>query len=389
MGTVGYMSPEQAQGKAVDQRSDIFSFGCILYEAATGKRAFEGDSAIDTLHKIIYSTPAPVTDLNPDLPADLQRIIRRCLAKEPEKRYQTIRDVANDLDDLQSEFDMESLSGRTIPPASATSEVSRYTQASNRSVNCAATERPTSSAEYLVSQIINHKGVVAAGVIVLLAVIAYGYWYSMNRASGSSDVITSLAVMPFVNASGNADAEYLLYRYDLAVDRAIEIEPTLADIRNNLAACLVASGRVDEGIDVLKQTIAKDPTFAWLHSHISYIYRLKGDHATSVEERARSAELLDQAENAKRMRDTFAREGWTAYVRELLQQDWGSLGTSPTRRASFLAELGEKEEAMASLIHGAERGDWWLFSIKYDPAFDTLRDDARFQQLLKKFEPPQ
>ena len=91
MGTVGYMSPEQAQGKPVDQRSDIFSFGCILYEAATGRRPFEGDSAIDTLHKIIYSTAAPITDFNPSLPADLQRIIRRCLAKEPDKRYQTIK----------------------------------------------------------------------------------------------------------------------------------------------------------------------------------------------------------------------------------------------------------------------------------------------------------
>src|SRR5262249_13223406 len=78
LGTVGYMSPEQAQGKAVDQRSDIFSFGCILYEAATGRRPFEGDSALDTLHKIIYATAIPVADINPAAPLDLQRIIRRC-----------------------------------------------------------------------------------------------------------------------------------------------------------------------------------------------------------------------------------------------------------------------------------------------------------------------
>src|SRR5262249_23132683 len=66
MGTVGYISPEQAQGKPVDQRSDIFSFGCILYEVATGRRPFEGDSAIDTLHKIIHTAALPVTDFNPD-----------------------------------------------------------------------------------------------------------------------------------------------------------------------------------------------------------------------------------------------------------------------------------------------------------------------------------
>ena len=212
MGTVGYMAPEQAQGKPVDQRSDIFSFGCILYEAATGQRAFEGDSAIDTLHKIIYSTPAPVTDINPALPADLQRIIRRCLAKEPEKRYQTIRDAANDLDDLQREIDVDSIGGRTIPPASSTGEDSRATQASNsryNTSNSAVQQTSTSSAEYLVSQIGNHKREVAGGLLVLIALTAFGYWYSIKRTEGSSEAISSLAVMPFVNASGNADAEYL------------------------------------------------------------------------------------------------------------------------------------------------------------------------------------
>jgi hypothetical protein len=115
---------------------------------------------------------------------------------------------------------------------------------------------------------------------------------------------------------------------------------------------------------------------------------MKGDHAASVEQRARAAELLDQPENAKRLRETFARDGWRAYVRELLRQNWGSLGTSLTRKASFLAELGEKEEAMANLTSAAAYGDWWLFSIKYDPAFDSLRGDPRFQELLKKFSPP-
>jgi len=91
LGTVGYMSPEQAQGTIVDQRSDIVSFGCILFEAATRRRAFEGDSFVDTLHKIIYAAAPSINDLNPSAPAYLQRIVRRCLAKDPEKRYQTIR----------------------------------------------------------------------------------------------------------------------------------------------------------------------------------------------------------------------------------------------------------------------------------------------------------
>ncbi|MDI1243359.1 MAG: tetratricopeptide repeat protein [bacterium] len=183
----------------------------------------------------------------------------------------------------------------------------------------------------------------------------------------------------------------MLGRYEEALaayDHAIQIEPTLVDIRNNRAAVLVASGKIDEAIEYLKQSSEIDPSFAWTHSHISFLYRMKGDHANSVAERARAAELLDQPENAKRLRDTFAESGWTGYLRELLGQNWGVLGRSGTRVASFQAELGDKEQAIASLNMAAGNGDWWLFSIKYDPAFDALRDDPRFMTLLKKFDWP-
>jgi TolB-like protein/Tfp pilus assembly protein PilF len=178
--------------------------------------------------------------------------------------------------------------------------------------------------------------------------------------------------------------------YDQALasfDRAIEIEPTRADIRNNRGACLVAAGRIDDGVAEIKKSMELDPTFPWAHSHISFVYRMKGDRASSVEERARAFELLDRADQATRMRESFAKSGWTGYLREIVSQDWGRLGTSQTRRASLLAELGEKEAAMASLNEAATKGDSWLFSIKYDPAFDPLRGDPRFQELLKKFEP--
>jgi serine/threonine protein kinase len=107
MGTIGYMSPEQVQGKAVDQRSDIFSFGCILYEAATGQKPFAGESMIDSLHRIVYAQAPPIAEFNPDTPAELQRIIRKCLSKDPEERYQSIRDVTIDLRDLIKEYDSQ------------------------------------------------------------------------------------------------------------------------------------------------------------------------------------------------------------------------------------------------------------------------------------------
>lgn len=100
MGTANYMSPEQAQGKPLDQRSDIFSFGCILYEVAAGRKPFEGDSLIDTMHRIVYAEAPPITGLNPSCPSELQRIARKALAKDPEARYQSIKEVAIDLREL-------------------------------------------------------------------------------------------------------------------------------------------------------------------------------------------------------------------------------------------------------------------------------------------------
>src|SRR2546423_12186688 len=80
MGTVGYMSPEQAQGKTkeIDHRSDIFSFGCILFEAATGQKAFEGKDVLDSLHKIVHAPTPQIKDFNASAPEGLQRIVRRC-----------------------------------------------------------------------------------------------------------------------------------------------------------------------------------------------------------------------------------------------------------------------------------------------------------------------
>ncbi len=97
LGTVGYMSPEQAGGEQVDFHSDQFSFGSILYEMATGKRAFQKGTAVDTLSAILHEDPKPVAEINPEAPAPLRWIIERCHAKEPEDRYGTTKDLAREL----------------------------------------------------------------------------------------------------------------------------------------------------------------------------------------------------------------------------------------------------------------------------------------------------
>ena len=101
LGTVGYISPEQALGEVVDHRADVFSFGCVLYEAVTRRRAFDGDSAVDTLHKIIYSPPVPALD-DLDLPDPLHRLLTSCLEKEPKRRIDSMKEVSKTLRALSS-----------------------------------------------------------------------------------------------------------------------------------------------------------------------------------------------------------------------------------------------------------------------------------------------
>jgi Tol biopolymer transport system component len=102
LGTVGYMSPEQVRGREVDHRSDLFSFGAIIYEMATGKRAFQRDSTADTMSAILKEDPVDPSSTNRSFPAPLERIIRHCLEKNAEERFQSARDLA---------FDLEMISG--------------------------------------------------------------------------------------------------------------------------------------------------------------------------------------------------------------------------------------------------------------------------------------
>jgi eukaryotic-like serine/threonine-protein kinase len=111
LGTASYMSPEQAEGKKVDARSDIFSFGSVLYEMVTGRRPFVGDSSMSTLAAILKEEPRPVRELADDLPGEVERIVRRCLRKDVERRFQLMKDLKVELEELKEESDSGTLGG--------------------------------------------------------------------------------------------------------------------------------------------------------------------------------------------------------------------------------------------------------------------------------------
>jgi serine/threonine protein kinase/TolB-like protein/Flp pilus assembly protein TadD len=137
LGTVAYMSPEQAEGKPVDPRSDVFSLGILLYEMITGERPFQGDTQISTITSILRDAPRPVHERRHDLPRQLDRILQRCLEKDPDRRYETARGLRNDLETLRTEVHSQ-------PRASE--------GASGSSAHDRAASWPTSSAGRSVSQ---------------------------------------------------------------------------------------------------------------------------------------------------------------------------------------------------------------------------------------------
>jgi Tol biopolymer transport system component/tRNA A-37 threonylcarbamoyl transferase component Bud32 len=153
LGTVAYMSPEQAEGKKVDARSDIFSFGSLLYEMVTGRRAFAGASKISTLTAILHIEPPPVGEVAPNIPAELERIIVRCLRKDSDRRAQNMADIRLALEELRE----ESESGRFSTQLAA-----------------AASARPPAHSPRRLAAII-------AGVVVLVAAAAGVGWWLLKR----------------------------------------------------------------------------------------------------------------------------------------------------------------------------------------------------------------
>jgi serine/threonine protein kinase len=195
LGTVAYMSPEQVQGRSADHRSDVFAMGAILYEAATGRRPFSADSDVEVMHKILHDKPEAVADHNPGVPAELRRTIRRCLAKEPERRFQSMKDLAIELAEIVEEYDQ--LSAATSSSSRATSDV---------------LVAPAHQASGL------SRGLLVLAILVLAAIAFGGYRYLGGDGGGAGPIAyESMHIRP-LTASGNVstiaispDGRYVAY----------------------------------------------------------------------------------------------------------------------------------------------------------------------------------
>ena len=199
MGTAPYMSPEQVEGRAMDHRTDIFSFGIVLYEMATGRRPFAGDTSAALVSSILRDSPPTVTEINELLPRHLARIIQHCLEKDPETRYQSAKDVRNELKSLRREVD----SGVATTGSGATP--------------ISAAPKPSGAKKY---------GVLAAVGLAAIVILAAGWWLGRGSERPSSvenqegaalganasvvarSEMPSVAVLPFTNLSADPENEY-------------------------------------------------------------------------------------------------------------------------------------------------------------------------------------
>ena len=252
IGTPKYMSPEQVRGLDVDERTDIFSLGVVLYEMLTGTAPFERATIGDTIAAILQNEPPPIAQHTTAVSTGLQQIVVKALLKDRDERYQAMSDLVSDLRSLGQEVDsnqqyIRPTQSRDTPIVAAATELA--TNAPREDLRAGNSEiragRTASSAEYIVSEIRHHKGGWALFVALLLAAVAVVVYFASRGAA-----ISSVAVLPFVNASNDPEMEYLSDGVSESLINSLSRLPQLKVISRN-------SSFKYKGKDVDLQEVAK------------------------------------------------------------------------------------------------------------------------------------
>ncbi|HVQ54247.1 MAG TPA: protein kinase, partial [Thermoanaerobaculia bacterium] len=376
LGTIGYMSPEQATGRPVDYRSDQFALGAMLYEMASGRRAFARPTAVETLSAILKDEPPPLAAVNPGAPEPLEWIVRRCLAKEPEDRYHSTRDLARDLAGLRDR--------RSGPVAAAPEPPARKVK----------------NGRYLA------VGLVLAGLVAVGAFAVLGRW---NAPGG----VHTLAVLPLQAISGSAeDAALGLGIADTIIrgfsrTRALTVRPlsavqkyaksnvdALAAARE-LRADAVLEGSLQRSGEKLRVSVnllrAGDGRSMWTESFdvpASEVFAVEDAVSDAVVARLRLHLDPSQRDRLKK-RFTENAEAYDAFARGLAEGDQSGPGTGGEHNVRAIAAF---ERAVAldpgyALAHARLAESYLWRDFFFEPGAGYLEKAKRAMAEAERLDP--
>ncbi len=332
IGTVPYMSPEQLQGENLDHRTDLFSLGVMLYEMATGQRPFKGKNSATLTSSILRDAPRPVQELNSVVPRHLGRIIEHCLEKNAEDRYQSAKDVRNELRALRKEVDsgsdlsephsVSSLTPASLPPSSTASSIP----------SGSAMSAPTRRGEFWI-------GIGVVSVVITIAAVWMGRDGNTTErtaapASGGVSSIRSIAVLPFISLSGDSMPSHFVdgitgaITDDLAKISALKVtnartmmrykdnEPPLAQIAREISVDAFVTGdalQVGDRIQIRVRLVEANTQRQIWSDHFERdkgdILKIYNDVARAVAEGVR----IELTPSEKQLLTAAPKVNWTAY----------------------------------------------------------------------------
>ncbi len=230
IGTVGYMSPEQARGKEVDARSDIFSLGALIYEMVAQRRPFEGETPSDTLAAILKTEPPPISELIPEIPPELVRIINKTLKKDREERYQVVKELLVDLRALKQDLDFQEKIGTARPAKPVRNHSTAVVTPQTSEIRNAI----STITDSLTIEIKRHKAAVAIALVALVAVLAGGAFalYKLLPRSATRFQATKITRLTnsgnVIDATLTPDGRYVVYVLSNARKQSIWIRQVTA-----------------------------------------------------------------------------------------------------------------------------------------------------------------
>ncbi len=332
IGSPNYMSPEQARGFVVDERSDIFSLGVMVYEMAVGKRPFEGETISDLIVAILMKEPRPISESLPDAPEKLDRIIGKALAKDLNARYQSVKEMLSDLKRVKQRIEFEAGLEVSIPPepSDAPSKVTTKTGEQKKTLEISSTqilstEQTTKLDSHTLAD--NQKSkrlVLLVSLALILAVIAAT---TIFLTRNKPRVIDSLAVLPFTNVGGQANTEYLSDGITESLINNLSRSPNLKvmsrnsvfqfkdmqidarEVAKKLNVKAILTGRVTQSNDGLLINIelidARDNSQIWgerYNRKMSELVAVQEEIAEQISERL---QLASSSEDRKRLTNQY------------------------------------------------------------------------------------